>query len=197
MITACIAKYKEDCSWINELPCKYIVYDKSKDIPNVGREAETYLRYIIENYDCLPEYVAFLQGHPFDHLKYTKADFLEILKQYNTGGFTEKFLPFNNILHEEFSKWTRTGESFLALFDIPLPETVDFPPGAQFIISKDCIRSRPLEFYKIIRDVMINKNEKSCSKNNCLVCPWTIERMWPYIFNPAVPIKQIKESDLL
>jgi hypothetical protein len=91
---------------------KYVVYDKSKDIPNVGREAETYLRYIIENYNCLPEYVAFLQGHPFDHLKYTKADFFDILTQYNTGNCTEKFLPFNNILHEEFFKWSCNNVSF-------------------------------------------------------------------------------------
>ena len=41
---AVIAKYKEDISWLTDLKCKYIVYDKSKDIPNIGREAETYLR---------------------------------------------------------------------------------------------------------------------------------------------------------
>ena len=45
-----IAKFNEDITWVKQLRYNYKIYDKSKDIPNVGREAETYLRYIIENY---------------------------------------------------------------------------------------------------------------------------------------------------
>lgn len=47
-----------------------------KRIPNVGREADTYLHHIISNYGTgLPATTIFCQGHPFDH----SPDFLQLL----------------------------------------------------------------------------------------------------------------------
>ena len=80
-----VAKYNENMDWLNNISTAgvsqiYIVYDKgSSPIPdsfptkqifrreNIGREAESFLFYILENYYNLPDYVILLQGHPFDH----------------------------------------------------------------------------------------------------------------------------------
>ena len=73
-----IARYKEDLDWLKDLNNPFMVYNKGpewpyeitrKDIPNKGREPETYLRAIIENYSSLDQYkyMVFLQGNPFDH----------------------------------------------------------------------------------------------------------------------------------
>ena len=84
-----VAKYKENISWINEIPFKTFIYDKSGEtpseyipLPNIGREAETYIRHIIEHYEHLPMYCVFLQGDPFSHT----------LNSYNNASRLSSFL---------------------------------------------------------------------------------------------------------
>ncbi|MGL1148113.1 hypothetical protein ACSTLH_00765, partial [Vibrio parahaemolyticus] len=36
-------------------------------LPNVGREAHTWIHHIIERYETLSPYTLFLQGNPLDH----------------------------------------------------------------------------------------------------------------------------------
>lgn len=68
-----VAKYDEDVSWLQHLPgnLDVSVY-QSKDpsaphfIENVGNEASKYLSYIVENYNTLPETVAFMQAGRMD-----------------------------------------------------------------------------------------------------------------------------------
>jgi len=73
-----IARYNEDISWVEELQGDIIVYNKGEnyrwnykkiDVENYGRESETYVRAIIDNYEKLSDYddVVFLQGYCFDH----------------------------------------------------------------------------------------------------------------------------------
>ena len=107
-----IAKYREDISFIKNFKYPVKVYDKSTDYPNVGREAETYLRYIIENYDNLPEIVIFLQGNPFDHLPQNFDLFSMNLNNIKSAQ------PISNWLKLETWNWaTRTKQAFLTLFD--------------------------------------------------------------------------------
>ena len=67
-----VSKYKEDTSWTKQLKYPVFVYTKEDisskyNIPvNKGNEASTYLKYIIDHYDQLPEYVAFVHGHESD-----------------------------------------------------------------------------------------------------------------------------------
>ena len=75
-----ISRYNENLDWINKLPIRddinIVIYNKGQYIDkdnillkNVGREAHTYITYILDNFDCLPNYVCFLQGNPFDHCR--------------------------------------------------------------------------------------------------------------------------------
>lgn len=71
-----VARYNEDLSWIKEeFPTeRVIVYNKGEDdlnlpsncivikLPNLGREAHTYLYHIIANYHNLSDRILFLQG---------------------------------------------------------------------------------------------------------------------------------------
>lgn len=64
-----VARYSEDVSWLESLPrgIDVITY-QSKDpgsphfVDNFGNEASKYLRYIIDRYDDLPDFVAFVQA---------------------------------------------------------------------------------------------------------------------------------------
>lgn len=64
-----VAKYNEDTSWLGNLPAgvKVVTYQSKNPgephfVENFGNEASKYLRYIIDRYDDLPEYAAFVQA---------------------------------------------------------------------------------------------------------------------------------------
>ena len=77
-----VARYREDLGWLREVGLPCVVYNKGPELdpadlppgtevvalPNVGREAHTYLTHIIAHYGRLPRHTAFLQGNPFAHL---------------------------------------------------------------------------------------------------------------------------------
>lgn len=70
-----VSRYDESIEWV---PRNAILYNKGESITNSrvekiielkndGREGETYLHHIIENYDNLCEYTIFTQADPFVH----------------------------------------------------------------------------------------------------------------------------------
>mmetsp|Transcript_114372 Transcript_114372/g.180032 ORF Transcript_114372/g.180032 Transcript_114372/m.180032 type:complete len:360 (+) Transcript_114372:73-1152(+) len=68
-----IARYDEDVNWLKKLPENFdISVYQSKDpsvphfVENVGNEASKYLSYIVDNYDSLPDTVAFMQAGRMD-----------------------------------------------------------------------------------------------------------------------------------
>jgi hypothetical protein len=94
-----ISCFREDLSWIESIPSDIdiIIYRKDEDhdpyenlknkvvfkeffLPNIGRETDTYLHHIINNYNNLKKHTIFTQGNPFCH----NPNFLEFLKQKNT-----------------------------------------------------------------------------------------------------------------
>ena len=72
-----IARYSESIGWLHPILSDCIIFNKGKKLgipyehllPNVGRESETYLRFIIENYDDLPDCCVFSQGKIKDHME--------------------------------------------------------------------------------------------------------------------------------
>tara|TARA_Y100000389_G_scaffold200308_1_gene240438 strand:+ start:22038 stop:22781 length:744 start_codon:yes stop_codon:yes gene_type:complete len=67
-----VSKYNEDTSWTKQLKYPVFIYTKENrsskyNIPvNKGNEASAYFKYIIDHYDQLPNYVAFVHGHESD-----------------------------------------------------------------------------------------------------------------------------------
>lgn len=93
MLELVIARYTEDLNWLRKRPVNLTVtiYDKSPDasggeasisLPNVGREAHTYLHHLVSRYDSLAEWTVFCQGKPFDHA----YDFKKTMRDYASSG---------------------------------------------------------------------------------------------------------------
>jgi hypothetical protein len=100
-----VARYNEDISWIDKLPGDVVVYNKGDDftfdiprldIPNVGREAETYIRAIVDLYDELNNFdsICFLQGNPFCHC----PDLMDILSKHMFMYFHENKFVYEPII---------------------------------------------------------------------------------------------------
>ena len=105
-----IARYDENLDWLCLVPEDYDirVYNKGSDVmipsilshrcileplPNSGREAGTYLHYILSSWNNLYETVVMCQGDPFPHA----PDFIEALKSTKTfkkyHPLTIRYLP--------------------------------------------------------------------------------------------------------
>jgi hypothetical protein len=193
MIEIVISKYNENIDWSNKLKSKVIIYDKSNSnnnyikLPNIGREAHTYLYYIINNYNNLPEYVCFLQGNPFDHLN------IENINQIENESFLNKdFIPLNKIYTCELNgNPHHPNLNFDFIFDdlfIEKPININFIVGAQFIVKKENILNRSLSFYKELYKYF-ERNDINDLIMGVNKMPWVMERIWLYIFDKSLKTK--------
>lgn len=200
-MTMVVARYNENLDWLKTVPWNYIVFNKGGNLPkwvknkvklpNIGREAHTYLTYIIDNYDHLSNYTIFVQGNPFDH----SSDLVTKIKGFD--GKSDFFDLSDSILASgRYGNRTRfeskTAESAQRIF---LEEITDFGfgKGAQFIVSKKAILFHPKVVYQKILDYMmeglafdkicvIHNPGKNCKCTN-LFSPWILERLWKTIFD--------------
>ena len=205
-----VARYKENVNWLKNLPYKYVLYDKGPDpkasenfynkknkdtsncidfikLQNVGREAHTYLTYIVDNYNSLPDYVGFLQADPFVHA------ILLTNKIYKFKG--QDYYPLSPKMEYENAavEYIRNIEgSTLKYFGIQRP-IGSFPFGAQFIVSKKKILEHDFAEYKFLLKKLIEaeKTKSECAffenhKKPCTclneISAWVLEVWWPIIF---------------
>ena len=189
-----VARYLEDLSWLNNVPpsIQSRVYDKSPsgNLPNIGREAHTYLHHICANYDVLPELTVFAQGKPFDHA----FDFHKTLRASaatsDESGDVAAFRWLGHIIDTDdangarlFATWSKNnGDERLdmngfhrALFGTDGPPTYTFVLGAQFIASRELIRSRSLEFWRHALQISVDFPDAA----HCY------ERSWDRVFGVA------------
>ncbi len=99
-----VARFQEDISWTTRFNGRVIVYNKGNHIsadvdvrplPNVGREAHTYLHHILENWDSLADVTIFTQGDPIEH----SPDFYNLMqmKFNDTQPLSYQYLASKNI----------------------------------------------------------------------------------------------------
>jgi len=183
---AVIARYEEDVGWARELQMPFIIYNKGESDtglendftvirrPNVGRESETYLRHIIEQYDALPGHLVLLQGNPFDHCE----RLLEILAAPPNAGM---FVPLAHNSKQETLlgeyNWDGFKECLLDLAQfvgLPSDAVLQYGAGAQFIVPRRAIQSRSKDFYAaLLRRVNGERDPLD---------GWAMERVWRYVF---------------
>jgi len=201
-----IARYNEPIDWIQKIDpslSPHVIYNKGNDdlpshfnvvkVPNEGREAETYLRYIIDNYDQLEGEILFCQGNPFDHMERTIIG-TERLGMNSSKGCENDLMDFMNTFHPN-TGFTALGPWYACTLDghphfhhnmkheMDLmfnnfdKECLWFVQGAQFIVSANDITRRPLSFYKklLSRGQQVGLNFYA----------YILERMWFYIFHSS------------
>lgn len=169
-----VARYNENIEWTRRYE-NCIIYNKGGNIEdacisleNVGREAHTYLYHIVKNYNNLSDHIIFTQGNPFDHSPNfidnvdnlisddLEKDFCWISERIIIGDFAYQREPY--IL----PAFPNINPSYQFIFgDDKKPETFLFGAGAQFLVSKERILSRPLDFYQKILDVFDKEPENN------------------------------------
>jgi hypothetical protein len=197
-----IARYNESLDWLNTCLTPHQrravwIYNKGPDsvsidgvpdsqiqnLPNVGREAHTYLTHIIQQWDKLPKHVYFLQADPFPHIEIqdtfdsVQTWFERWTDQIINRGFSQNvnWDVHANDFHEPFTEqtpWTfgewlekNTGKKF----GYPLMWFI----GACFGCSRNQIKYRTREYYEGLRDQLMTVKPEVA---------YYLERAWFYVF---------------
>lgn len=189
-----VARYQEDLSWLDKVPddIKITVYNKGEDIldcssiplPNIGREAHSFLYHIVENWSELSDYVIFVQGNPFDHC----SKFLERITDNKLYHDSCVYLCNYHIIegmtgnkgpqHPEGLEI----EKYLKLFHIPYKhKKVDFAPGAQYIVPRERIYQHQLRLYRKMKEQI----EASYKENPNPLEAYVYERIWSVLYDKA------------
>ncbi|MEM9399466.1 MAG: DUF3431 domain-containing protein [Verrucomicrobiota bacterium] len=191
MVDIVVAKYNEDIAWTRNVKpgARVILYNKGHDscgvkLPNVGREAHTYLYHIVQFYDELAPVTVFCQGHPFDHA----SDFHKRIKNVVSGREQIKDFTWLGFIIDTddkrgrslFIHWSKNVEGeelpldqfYYTLFKKESPEIFRFYPGGQFIVRAETIRKRSKAFYQ----KALNLSEKFLHSAHCF------ERIWDQVF---------------
>ena len=184
-----VAHYREDLTWTKSLPPgKVTVYCKddrrrtatsdNQCLPNIGREAHTYLHHIFSRYDQLAGQTVFLQGNPFDHIdsetfRDIPADneFLELGESIGLDDTTGAPSHSNLDLASRYEE----------LFNDRSPAYFAYRAGANFCVSREVIQRHSQADYRSFLNILLNSPSG----------PWEFERLWPSIFSPLEPCEGI------
>lgn len=184
-----IARYKEDTTWTDGLG-NVVIYNKSTSdvesphevvpLPNVGREGHTYAYHILTQYDTLDDYTVFLQGYPFDHSPQLETQLREIRDRIAQGTqpdfqYVSQRVLFSNLERCPYDITLHMAPTYEKVFGIQKKgHPFTFGAGAQFVVSRAAIQSRPRSFYQnlcAVLDYDVNPIEG-----------FSVERFWQMIF---------------
>ena len=216
-ITVVVSHYNEDLEWLKK--CKYpiVLCDKLGSQPshltpdescslsvNHGREASSYLNYIINNYDSLSEYTVFLHGH--ENANHQKLPFgiLNGIDQANISNYD--FISLNNMIHvrplnhksppkDEFGNHSENHTQVTNLIKYywpnvfqpvlgDIPYFIRYDCCAQFIVSRKAIRRHSKAVYETFFNCIMNETDS-----------WAIgvvfEILWQMIFTGITDICEV------
>lgn len=153
-----VSRFNENVDWIHEfVDNNYVIYNKGTPLPNsfnqimsenFGANQYDMCRFIHDNYDNLPQSMAFVQGAPFDHCLPDRFRSL-IYNTTFTPLFGDKNFP-NGIYGEPNDNWYIQPH----IYDSPKFSSFDeyaeyifkdyvhqnylmFPPGSQIVVEKE------------------------------------------------------------
>ena len=188
----CVARYTEPVDWISALGSDVvtIVYDKGNgSYPNVGREAETFARCIVDEYAKLESgeigVITFLQGFPFDHVPI--QNLVESMKSVDTSQKTSSRSIPHGTMHvsdrhgRPDHPGLPIGDAWRVISSIPGfkpdddtdTDKFNFVAGAQYTVDSNRITQHSVEFWITLHKLLFDQ----------IVCPWTMERLWMRVFH--------------
>lgn len=183
----CVSHFKEDLGWLKAAPWPVTIVDHEGadphdfptkiEIPNEGRDSTAFFKFIIDRYDSLPEFTAFIHGHETSYHQQGDRPLLDLIRDANTAKY--KYIPLNNAWRcataRQMECMAKAWPDFFGTNFVL--EWMVFDSSAQFIVSRDRILNNPKAFYERLF--------QQCTKSWDHVI--AVEFMWHGIFgeNPV------------
>lgn len=166
-----VARHDEDAGWVESFPGEVAVVQKGRDLPNVGREASSWLWYLETATIVTDATYAFLQGDPRPH-GVIPADIRRV----------DAFTPIGAVVytcghdgqpnHPGLPLAGRARE----WFGTELPSEVTFRAGAMFLAPGRLLLTRSSGWYADLRR-KVERDEFG---------PWLMERMWALVWGQSL-----------
>jgi len=216
-----LAHYQEDLQWVVEQNWdNVVVYTKGPEgptlnvdfpqipLPNVGREAHTYLHHIVANYDDLADITIFSQAgiadHAGDNVRLSSlASQAADAREHGMTGFSRKhrFRDWDGVVYrfkwaEEVKSGTlgraslTPGKFYEWVFGCPPPPTIPFYYGAIIGVHRHAILARPRSFYERLLAHFVGLGHANPEENHYM------ERFWVAVFDPDWEKRPASDSDL-
>lgn len=204
-----IARYNENIDWLENINSDVIVYNKGEKlddkynaipVENIGRDSETFLRGICENYNIINEHydqVSFLQAHPFDHCKdaldLLPTDSNNIIYKYpkfitgnNSMWFYKKTegycfdLTTNKLIHRgtDHELYNQIVQEVLNAIDLPYYDFHIESSSCQFIAPKKYIVSKSHDWWKRVHEVFLYCEKERYKDINYPGMGYVFEKLW-------------------
>ena len=195
--------WKEDLSWLKKSRFPVVLIDKEGAdptcfeaqhiIPNKGLDAAAYFTYIIENYDNLPDHVAFIHGHETSWHHRHDRPLLEVIESANIQKY--EYIPLNNFIRiygfcdEPKNVDSSPGmklKSFWNFLNLPpLPDMTKFviPICSQFIVSRRRILNIPKELWKELLRIVV-----TAEGDDAKIWPNFFEFIYHIIFSESIEL---------
>ncbi|KAH8701004.1 hypothetical protein BGW36DRAFT_139297 [Talaromyces proteolyticus] len=191
---------KENSSWVDDEvtgwdKAVYVIDDPQAPLhtpKNKGHEAMVYFTYIIDNYDNLPDVMAFMHAHRtgWHNEEIFDFDALEMINHLSMERVTrEGYMNMRCLLAPGCPDWLHPGmlqedgqkkEEFLIaqawseIFpDIPVPQVLAQPCCGQFALSRERVLSIPRERYIYYRDWLLRTDIRDTMSG----------RIWEYLWH--------------
>ena len=197
-IDVVVARFNEDVGWTAKLrhDARVLFYDKGESrclgstrLPNVGREAHTYLWHIVDNYMRFPDWTFFTQGDPNRHMPFSHlqgiingfpATWFRSALWIESGPmfFVNRPVCFEGVTEGE-NQEKGVGDVWRELFEGEPPVAMVFAPAAIFAISRARLESRSLSFYKLAMELASRRARGA----------WEFERLWAYLWTSSAATK--------
>ena len=206
-----VARYREEVSWLARLPPGVSYHIMQKDalqpelaanqqtlLPNVGREAHSYLSFVQRTYaeeacdlKALPPLLVFAQADPFDHNPNFLSELASIASLAVDGRPLPLWLPLglwqgneriifcdaSGAPHQ--SKLLPIARTWRALFPGRcVPHWFGFTPGACFAVAREALIRR------LPRDLVETALSDACALCGSVdpIAGHVFERLWMYLF---------------
>lgn len=176
-----VSRYNQDTDWLKEYTEDVVVYDRSKEplekairVENTGTDIADKFRFVIDNYDNLPEVAVYTKANLF---KYCPKEEFELLKD------RKEFTPLLSLKHKVYSDdkglvcfykdgiyWERNDLWYLTPHPVGELDNINelmlllgtwnmkyipFAPGSNYILTKESILKHPKEFYEKLRSYLM------------------------------------------
>jgi len=177
--------WNEDLEWLKKSKYPVVIIDKVGSAPscfepamvleNKGGAESSYFKYIIENYENLPDNVAFLHGHETAYHQRHPRSLLEVIEGAN---LSHGYIPLNGWVRAyKFFNEVGTMNAPQLWDDLKLPQELKprdgslmmFQPNSQFIVSKERIRRFSKEHYEHMYKVLIDEEKEWCPHSKMMI----------------------------
>lgn len=172
-----VSRYNQDVEWIKEYSDDVVIYDRSETplegsivVENIGTDIADKLKFIIDNYDNLPEVAVYSKANLFKYVTKEEFDvvkdnktFTPLLTQhhrvyeptcfYKDGMYFEKNEPWYLNPHPARTEYTPLEVArMVGIVDLTY---VPFAPGSNYIVPKENILKHSKSFYERLRSYLM------------------------------------------